>query len=74
MNQIVQGAGLDALGRGTIQFSQEGKAALALVTRRKCMVAANGGLLSPRDRGNLIRRCRQLGFDNTWIRFVLGVQ
>ena len=74
MNQIVHGAGLDALSRGTIQFSPDGKRALCLANYRKFRAAQNGGILSVRDRNYLIRYCKRLGFSQVWIKFVLGVQ
>ena len=64
----------DALANCRVEFSVAGETALALVNLRKSLAACNGGQLGTRDRNRLIRRCRRLGFNAVWTRFVLGRQ
>ena len=63
-----------ALAGCRVEFSVAGETALALATLRKSLAARNGGQLGARDRNRLIRRCKRLGFNAVWTRFVLGAQ
>ena len=57
-----------------VEFTPAGKTALALVSLRKRLAARTKGHLTARDRKNLLRHCKQLGFNEVWINFVLGVE
>lgn len=67
-----QSDGFDALTRCHVEFAPIGKTALALISLRKRLAARTKGHLTARDRKNLVRHCKLLGFNEVWTIFVLG--
>ncbi len=66
--------GFDPLGRCHVELAPEGKTALALASLVKRLAAKCGGRLTLRDRQNVERECRRVGFNEDWTAFVLGRQ